>query len=187
MQSKTNTAVAAHNTLSAETVFINYSRFMKNCIGSFFNSIGRKCRQEEIEDVFQDVALKILCNNYLERFDRSRSSITTWLGIIARTTAIDHLRRQRGDLYDIDEQAIPSITNFESRIEPLSLPPHLLTDRQQEVVELCFLSGLDAGEIASRLGIARKTVRSIKHQALERLRHHYAEQERMETNGRLLP
>lgn len=187
MQSKANTAETVNTILNADTVFGQYSRFMKSCIGAFFNSIGRPCRQEEIEDVFQDAALKIICNNYLEKFDKSRSSITTWLGVIARTTAIDHLRRQRGEICELEHETIPVTTDFESKVEPLCLPPDLLTERQREVVEMSFLSGMDAGEIACRLGVARETVRSIKHQALERLRHYYSEHQHMETARRVLP
>jgi len=56
----------------------------------------------------------------------------------------------------------------------LSLPPGVLTDRQEEILSLVFGEDVEAGEIAARLGISPQTVRSIKFQALERLRRHYA-------------
>lgn len=55
----------------------------------------------------------------------------------------------------------------------LQLPGGVLTRRQTEIISLFFTDGLEAGEIAAKLGISPQTVRSIKFQALEKLRRHY--------------
>ena len=172
MNGNTHILLLEKRGLSPDSVFSEYATFIRKCIGAFFASIGRRYAQDEIEEVFQDTALKILRNNYLDRFDARKSSLNTWLGMIARTTAIDHLRRGTPEVSDLDRD-IPVSTDFEARLEPLPLPDGLLTDRQRQVLELAFEHGLDAGEIANRLDVARPTVRSIKRQALARLRNHY--------------
>lgn len=159
--------------ISPSTVFIRYARFMRSCIGAFFISVGKDFDQDDVEEVFQETALKILRNNYLDRFDETRSSLTTWLGMIARTTAIDHLRRRRMETTGLDETEPAPDTDFDAAVEPLAVPLGLLTDRQREILELSFQAGLDAPEIARRLRISPPTVRSIKRQAIERLRRHF--------------
>ncbi|BCS87648.1 hypothetical protein PSDVSF_08900 [Pseudodesulfovibrio sediminis] len=54
-----------------------------------------------------------------------------------------------------------------------SLPADVLTKRQTEVITLYYKEGLVACEIAAALGITARTVRSIKFQALNRLRKYY--------------
>jgi RNA polymerase sigma-70 factor (ECF subfamily) len=160
-----------------DVIFRQYRNFILHCIRSFYDSIGRKCTADVKEDIFQEIALKILKNGYIDRFDGSRSSMTTWLGMIARTTAIDHLRRRRLETSDADVEAAPVEQDFDSGLDPLPLPQGVLTDRQRQVLVLGFQEGLDALEIAGRLGISPRTVRSLKFQALERLRTHFGQPE----------
>lgn len=157
---------------SAETVlFEKYSDHIKRCIASFYRSIGRVCPQNDIEEVFQETAFKIIRNGYVNRHDAGRSSMPTWLGLIARTTAIDHLRRGRDEV-DLDEALLSVDEDFDAAVEPLPIPPGILTGRQRQVLDLYFSEGLEADEISERLGIDPRTARSIKHQAIKRLRRH---------------
>ncbi|MGE4291533.1 MAG: sigma-70 family RNA polymerase sigma factor [Desulfovibrio sp.] len=93
----------------------------------------------------------------------------TWLGLIARTSAIDYLRRGR-ETVDFDVELLAVDEDFDGALEPLPIPPGILTDRQREILDLYFCEGLEAAEIGQRLGIDQRTARSIKHQALKRLR-----------------
>ena len=51
----------------------------------------------QAEDLCQEVFLRLVREDYrlLRTFDQSRASLTTWLTVIARSTAIDSLRRRR--------------------------------------------------------------------------------------------
>lgn len=150
-------------------LFEKYTDHIRRCIASFYRSIGRKYSQNEIDEVFQETAFKIIRNGYAARHDAGRSSMPTWLGLIARTTAIDHLRRGR-DTADLDVELLTVDENFDAAVEPLPIPPGVLTERQRQVLDLFFRDGLEAAEIADELGIEQRTVRSLKHQALKRLR-----------------
>lgn len=161
------------DTYEYDLIFNQFNKFIFHCISSFYRSIGRKCPQDEKEDIFQEVALKILKNDYVRRYDKTRSSMTTWLGMITRTTAIDHLRKRREELAALDAEPEASGPGMESLVEPLPLPAGVLTPRQEEVLQLGFRDGLRATEIAAKLGISPRTARSIKFQALERLRTHF--------------
>ena len=55
----------------------------------------------------------------------------------------------------------------------LDLPPGLLSRRQGTVLRLLFQDDLDTDEVARTLDIHPKTVRSLKQNALARLRHHF--------------
>ncbi|WP_022661496.1 RNA polymerase sigma factor [Paucidesulfovibrio longus] len=157
-------------TKSADTaLFEKYTDHIRRCIASFYRSVGRSYSQNEIDEVFQEAACKIIRNGYALRHDALRSSMPTWLGLIARTTAIDHLRKSR-ETVDLDVELLAVDEDFDAALEPLPIPPGVLTDRQREVLDLYFCEGLEAAEIGERLGIEPRTARSIKHQALKRLR-----------------
>lgn len=155
---------------SADTaLFEKYSAHIKRCVASFYRSLGRICPQNEIDEVFQETAFKIIRNGYACRHDAGRSSLPTWLGIIARTTTIDHLRRSR-EMAELDVDLLSVDEDFDAALEPLPIPPGILTERQREILNLYFCEGLEAAEIGERLGIDQRTARSIKHQALKRIR-----------------
>jgi RNA polymerase sigma-70 factor (ECF subfamily) len=127
----------------------------------------------EIDDIYQEIALKIFKNDYISRYNDEKSSFITWLNIICRTTAIDYYRKKLRWMESVltDAPANGSEDGLEAAM--FSLPAGVLTDRQAEVVTLFYKDGLIACEIAQKLGITSRTVRSIKFQALDRLRAHY--------------
>lgn len=71
-----------------------------------------------------------------------------------------------------DEADVPSQESIESTI--FSLPTDILTERQAQVLTLMFRDNMAPKEIATKLDINTRTVRSIKFQALNRLREHYS-------------
>jgi len=52
----------------------------------------------------------------------------------------------------------------------ITLPLHLLTSRQREVIFCLFYDTLSEGETAQVLGISRRSVRTHKERALEKLK-----------------
>lgn len=125
-----------------------------------------------MDDVVQDCFVRLCHDDFasLRRFDPGRGRLSTWLGAVAAHAAADVLRRQdpaHEALDTIDEYELPSATERNWRLE---LPPNLLTPRQALVLTLLFEDDLDPKEAAQFLKVSTQTVRSIKHQALERLR-----------------
>lgn len=160
--------------LSYDEFFDQYSKSIFKIIHVFVRASNMAIRHDEIDDIFQDIAFKIVKHDHISRYDKDKSSFMTWLSIICRTTAIDYYRRKvRWQTGEWGGEPEPG-TAREGEPLPLSLPPGVLTPRQAEVVSLFFGEDMEAGEIADRLGISPRTVRSIKFQALERLRRHYA-------------
>lgn len=135
-------------------------------------------RLDEVEDVAQEVFLKICRENFklLRNYDRKRAKLTTWLTVIATTTSIDHLRRRNLATTPIDK--VPeAVLSVEPRItETVEIPKNLLSPRQALIIELLYRREMDVSEVAEQLGIEPQTVRSTHHKAMEKLRAHFREE-----------
>jgi RNA polymerase sigma factor (sigma-70 family) len=138
-------------------------------------------REEAAEDVAQDVFLRLIRNDFrlLRNYDPERASLVTWLTIVARSTAIDFLRRKRLPTVPLDEVRPPASAGPPSMpAEPTAdLPAGLLTARQRLVLHLLFDREMAPAEAARLLGVSQQTVRSTKHKAILRLRKHFTEED----------
>ncbi|MDP7070106.1 MAG: sigma-70 family RNA polymerase sigma factor [Phycisphaerales bacterium] len=138
---------------------------------------GRTPAGEEVDDLVQAVYIKILRNDrrLLRRYDPSRSSVSTWITLIARSVAIDALRRKGHDLRPLDEaHGAVQDTDRAAPTGPV-IPTHLLTARQRLILTMLFEDGMEVSEVAAALGVKAQTIRSSKHKAMERLRRHFSE------------
>ncbi len=136
--------------------------------------LARHGRIEECEDATQDVFVRLIKDDHrlLRSYDPSRSSLSTWLTVVARSTALDLLRRQRLRTAPLLEDAHP-IAEPEDETPRLVLPRGLLSPRQRLVLHFLFDRDLDVPEVAQLLGVDEQTVRSTKHKALTVLRRHF--------------
>lgn len=159
--------------LSYDSLFKKYSNLIFKLISNFTKSQNLNLHNSEIDDIYQEVALKIYKNDYLSRYDKEKSSFITWLNIICRTTVIDYYRKKMRWMEEILSETGPLQTEGGVDAELFSLPAGVLTDRQAQVITLLFKEGMSTEEIATALDITCRTVRSTKFQALERLRKHY--------------
>ena len=138
----------------------------------------------EIEDLTQDVFVRLCKENFrlLRSYDPARASLSTWLTIVARSTARDGLRRRRAAGVPIDE--VPEAHLAVDPVEPVSrlkLPEALLSPRQRQIMAMLYDRDMDVAEIARAIGIDPQTVRSAHHKAILKLRVHFkadAERER---------
>lgn len=137
---------------------------------------------QDVEDVAQDVFVKLCNNDYrlLRSYDAARARLTTWLTLIATSTSIDHLRRQKAPYTDIE--ALPErVLAVEPKIpESVKIPEGLLSPRQALVLELLYRKDLDVAEAAEIMDVNPQTVRSMHHKALVKLRNHFAAEEASE-------
>jgi len=133
----------------------------------------------DAEDAVQALYARLIRNDcrLLKTFDGSRAKFTTWLTLVARSVAIDHVRRKRRPVELIPEvaaqQPAPAVDPGSTESDPSPLrafPLHLLTDRQRLVVRLLFEESRSVAETAGIIGVDEQTVRSTKHKALLRLR-----------------
>lgn len=138
-----------------------------------------------IDDIVQDVFIRLLKNDmkYLRTHDPSRCKLSTWVTIVARSTAIDALRRRKPPSEPLENQLIfqaaPGESPEEAAIEDaISLPEGVLSERQELVLHLLFDRGLETAEAARVLGVDPQSIRSTKYKAIKKLRE-YAERKEL--------
>ncbi len=130
----------------------------------------------DIEDLTQEVFVRLCKDNFrlLRTYDPARAALSTWLTIVARSTARDALRRRRLDSLPIE--AVPEAqlaVDFVEPVRKLKLPEALLSPRQREILAMLYDRDMEVAEIARALGIDPQTVRSAHHKAMIKLRAHF--------------
>ena len=127
------------------------------------------------EDLTQETFLKMIRN--IERFDPGGSAaFGTWLITIAKNCFLDHLRRSRIRFEDWEELSLADPRDIASEVEQkisyeellaatASLPPE-----QGLAIRLKYVEDMTLQEIAERLGIPSKTVKSRIHEGTVKLR-----------------
>lgn len=135
---------------------------------------------EDVADATQEVFLRLVRDDrrLLRSYDPGRAGLGTWLTLVARSTAIDLLRRRRLRLVPLDEQAAAAAGPEPALAAPLEVPAGLLTPRQELVLSLLFGQELEVREVARLLRVDEQTVRSTKHKALSALRRHFGAEPR---------
>jgi len=141
---------------------------------------GVAMAQAEVEDLTQEAFLRLCKDDFrlLRSYDPARASLSTWLTIVARSTARDGLRRRRTEAVPIE--AVPEAQLAIDPVEPvqrLKLPEALLSPRQREILAMLYDRDMDVAEIARALGIDPQTVRSGHHKAMVKLRAHFRSNE----------
>jgi len=130
----------------------------------------------EVEDLVQEVLLRLCRDDFrlLRTYDPARARLSTWITIVARSTARDALRRHRPVVVPIE--AVPESRLAVDPVEPvrrLKLPEALLSPRQREILTMLYDRDMEVAEVATALGIDPQTVRSAHHKAMVKLRAHF--------------
>jgi len=129
----------------------------------------------DAEDVAQDAVLRAVAA--LADLDLS-SSIEPWIDRVSANAARDWLRKRsrRSEILVEEPPAGEADTAWAARVEGGVLSEALLaalralSDEQRTVIVLRHLLDMRATEVASHLGIAEGTVRSLDHRGLNQLR-----------------
>jgi RNA polymerase sigma factor (sigma-70 family) len=134
----------------------------------------------EVEDLVQEVFLRLCKDEFrlLKTYDPSRAGLSTWLTIVARSTARDALRRRRLAVTPIDAVPEALLATETAPAEKLKLPEGLLSPRQKLVLSMLYDQDMEVAEIAATLGVDPQTVRSTHHKAMLKLRDHFSAEER---------
>ena len=130
----------------------------------------------ETEDLAQEVFIRLCKDGFrlLKTYDPARAGLTTWLTIVARSTARDAQRRRR--IQGVPIEAVPEGAFAVAPVEPvekLRLPTDLLSPRQREILAMLYDREMEVAEIAAALKIDAQTVRSMHHKAMLKLRAHF--------------
>jgi RNA polymerase sigma-70 factor, ECF subfamily len=142
----------------------------------------------DAEEVLQEVFVQVW--NRGERYDPARSSVSTWLVLIARSRAIDRLRSRRvvERTHEAQAQAAVGASGTSGVAEPHTSPEALenvfiherhervrremasLPAEQRQVLEMAFYQGLTQSEIAAKAGLPLGTVKTRTLLAMKKLR-----------------
>jgi RNA polymerase sigma-70 factor (ECF subfamily) len=147
-----------------------YERYGRICFGYLVNALRDR---SAAEDVQQQVFLEVW--QRASSYDSQRASLLTWIMTIARSRAIDHLRRRvpepAGPLATA-EQEHPAVDETEALVERwrfAGLFERLHPDEAM-VLRMRFYDELTQSEIAEHTGIALGTVKMRMVSGLRRLR-----------------
>lgn len=134
--------------------------------------LARYVPAADIEDVMQRVFYEVW--RVHERFDPDQS-LRAWVLGIARRRAIDHLRRRRDVVVDLD--SVREISGEDGReiaerlvwADEVRTALDMLPALQREVIELAYFEGYTQSEIAVALETPLGTVKTRTARGLQRL------------------
>ena len=159
-----------------------YDRLIYKCIHKVTNRFHGVLSQDDLDDIFGQFLLNLTARDMrrLRAFKPEMGNkLGTWIGLLATNTAWDHLRRvsrrpYMSELSEADHLECESVSPAEhiTRCEQWALVNEALTefsDKDQRFVQLYYVDGLDAEEVALEMNISVKTVYSKKHKIRSRL------------------
>jgi RNA polymerase sigma-70 factor, ECF subfamily len=149
-----------------------YDEYAPTVLGYLINTVHDR---GAAEDVHQQVFLEVW--QRAPSYDPERASVLTWIMTIARSRAIDELRRRRPEPHDPTEGFDPAEDADPDR-SPDALVERwriahllsLLRPEEAELLRMRFYEGLSQSEIAERTEIPLGTVKMRMVTALRRLR-----------------
>ena len=135
------------------------------------------------EDLTQETFLKMIGN--IEKFDPGdKAEFGTWLITVAKNCYIDHLRRNRIYLADIeslpleDERSVSDTVERKLLYEQILERLDTLPREQALAIRLKYVEDMSLAQIAERFGVKTKTVKSRIHDGTVRLRKKFNVKER---------
>jgi RNA polymerase sigma factor (sigma-70 family) len=133
----------------------------------------------DVEDLVQEVFVRLCKDGFrlLKTYDPARAGLSTWLTIVARSTARDALRRRQLAVTPLEAVPESLLATEAAPPERLRLPEGLLSPRQKLVLAMLYDRDMEVGDVAQALGVDPQTVRSTHHKAMLKLRSHFAANE----------
>ncbi|WP_317706747.1 sigma-70 family RNA polymerase sigma factor [Methylomarinovum caldicuralii] len=127
---------------------------------------------QEAEELCQEVFLRLIRDDFrlLRQYDPEKAGLATWLTLVARSTTLDHLRRQRPETVPLEQVPETGTPAPFPRAESLDIPEGVLSPRQRLVLKLLLEKGLSPQEAADFLQVEVQTIHSMKNKALQKLR-----------------
>jgi RNA polymerase sigma-70 factor (ECF subfamily) len=137
-----------------------YDRYAARVFGFLLHLLRNRA---EAEDVLQEAFWQVW--RQAERFDAGRASAEAWMLMIARSRAVDRLRRRREAVTDTipelptDSQPDISLAREDDAAQLAAALARLQPD-QREPIRLAFYEGLTHDQIARHLKIPLGTVKT---------------------------
>jgi RNA polymerase sigma-70 factor (ECF subfamily) len=146
------------------------------------------CDRPLSEDLTQETFLKMIRG--IEKYDPGGgAAFGTWLVAIAKNCYIDYLRRNRAEFADFDEMQLEDTADmvggvlqkmqYEEALKALETLP----EEQRLAIRLKYEENLTLAEIAERVGVPPKTIKSRIHDGTVKLRRILNAKERTDGHG----
>jgi RNA polymerase sigma-70 factor (ECF subfamily) len=174
-------AFARRDPAAAEVL---YDRFASRVYGLGIVMLGNDA---SAQDLVQDTFVKLWRN--AERFDERRGRLETWVLLVARSLAIDSLRRRVLDVRSMQTVGVDPEASTEPGPEEIAETEDLagrarramaaLSDGQRAALELAYFGGKTSAEVADLEGIPLGTAKTRIRTALLKLREALEEQRDM--------
>lgn len=153
--------------------------------GTVWKSLGGSRDADTVDDVCQDVFVKLCANDYrgLRQFNPGRGALERYVAVMARSTAIDAMRGKgkirHASIDGMEEQFAAPTGDILPPVEDWELAAALgtLTPREQETMDCLFRREMSTAEAAGELGMAESTIRIHKMSALGKLRAYFGVKE----------
>jgi RNA polymerase sigma factor (sigma-70 family) len=163
---------AARDQRAAEVL---YERFSSRIYGLGIVMLGSP---SAAQDLVQDTFVKLWRN--ADRYDVTRGKLETWVLLVARSLAIDSLRRRVLEARSLEATGVPSEADPSAGPEELAGTGDLadrarramrrLSGEQRAALELAYFGGKTSAEVAELEGIPVGTAKTRIRSALLRLR-----------------
>lgn len=165
-----------------ESFVSRYGRLIYSVVYETLRRHGQSTADDRVDDLFNDVFLALYDRGFKKlRQWSGRCSLASWIRLIAASTTIDQLRRQRDECALDDSDRVKHALSDDSerqhqlveRIEGAQRVQMAMADLQpadRELLVMLFRDDLPAAEVATRLGIAAGALYTRKNRALGRLR-----------------
>ncbi len=160
-----------------EALAVLYGRYAPTLLALARRILGSVADGEEL---LQEVFLYVW--NHASRYDAGRSSVSTWLVLVARSRAIDRLRtrkvverthetaqQQEGSDTHASSEGVEAVFVRERR-ERVRNEMDKLPPEQRQVLEMAFYEGLSQSEIAAKTDLPLGTVKTRTLLAMKKLR-----------------
>jgi RNA polymerase sigma-70 factor, ECF subfamily len=148
-----------------------YRRHAPAVLGFLVSVTGdRGAAEDVLQEVFVDAWRRA------GDFDPRRAGLATWLMVIARSRAVDHLRRRIPEPRDHTDPAVVTATDPVDAVDDMlgrwrfAALLATLSEEDAHLLRLRFHEGLSQSEISERTGMPLGTVKTRMNRALERLR-----------------
>ena len=152
-----------------------YSRFASRVYGLGIVMLGGDAAAQ---DLVQDTFVKLWRN--AERYDTTRGRLETWVLLIARSLAIDTLRRRVLESRSLQNIGPPAVHDPAPGPDDLAATADMatrarramstLSPEQRSALELAYFGGRTTAEVAALEGIPQGTAKTRIHAALLKLR-----------------
>ncbi len=157
-----------------------YDRYAARVLGLGLVMLGDRAAAE---DLVQDTFVKLWRS--ADRFDPSRGRLDTFVLMLARSLAVDALRRRVAEARSYRRLGVPREADAAAGPEELAARGDLvararaamasLSDEQRSALELAYFGGRTTAEVAELEGVPLGTAKTRIHAALLKLREAMAE------------